>query len=283
MEGNEMAVTLKNAPSFAILTKLGIPDSVQNQAKDYGIAIVQQSPGTYHVKADGKDIGSVSVKSQALTMLMANMMGPSSKEALKNQFLFLINKAMTTVQAHMEATVPVPEPVPTPAPTVNNPDSVVGSAGIVDKLKAAKAAGLAIKNPEAKDVFGSMSPKQIMAKEPILLKDAVALYQPVFATSGGSVYITMIMVEGLNVAARWKSSKLSLRAEGKELGGFMMTLNDLGFGSSSGNNGPYASVHFNVGDMNGVVKTIGAIAASLGVITGKGQVGDAAYLTGAGS
>ena len=87
------------------------------------------------------------------------------------------------------------------------------------------------------------------------------------------------MVSGMNIAARWKHGKLSLRAEGAKSDLYKEALADLGFTPGTG----YYSVHFSVPVIAGVVKTIGAVAASFGVMSNNGVSGDPKLLEGAGS
>lgn len=96
----------------------------------------------------------------------------------------------------------------------------------------------------------------------ILLKDAVALYQPVSASSAGSRYFLVGACPKLRVAARYKGSVLSVRAEGAGVNTMSSTLHSVGL-SAGGKD--YFSAHFTVTSKILAAKTLGAVLVGLGL------------------
>jgi hypothetical protein len=58
------------------------------------------------------------------------------------------------------------------------------------------------------------TPEQLLKLAPVLLKDAVAVYQPVKGTSHSSRYVVVAMNEKVKVACRIAGDELSIRVEG---------------------------------------------------------------------
>lgn len=100
----------------------------------------------------------------------------------------------------------------------------------------------------------------------VKLRDATALYQPVFGTDGGSRYFVILAGPAVKIAARWKGSQLSIRAEGTGLEACAGALGDLGL---SVHTGGHYSAHFHVDGQELAAKTIGAV---IGAVASVAQV-----------
>ena len=106
------------------------------------------------------------------------------------------------------------------------------------------------------------SPAKSQSSMPPLI-DANFLYQKVQGTSSGSVYYVFALFPGLNLAARLKGSKLSVRAEGEKLSTYQSQLvNAFKMDQSPG----YVSAHYSVFSegLPLVIKTLGAIVGTIG-------------------
>lgn len=93
----------------------------------------------------------------------------------------------------------------------------------------------------------------------VSLTSAEKLYQPVKGSDSGSRYFLVARADGLNVAVRWKHSKMSLRVEGPGLPSWAPHLSAAGINV----HGPYASLHVTVdGDIQ-ARKVVGALLACI--------------------
>ena len=224
-----MAINM-NVPEdygYDIALLFGVSPSLIAAAKACGVSI---TPGTGKFTVTGKDgvtLGIIQVKSTAITLAKSGSMGPASKSALKAQFVAALSPAKITA-----------------TPTA---DDVFNFA---ETLQPA--------TPGA--TYAPVTPVKVPPTV-VPLSAAVAVEQPVSGTSSGSVYYVVAVLDGLALAMRSKSGRLSLRAEGVSLSSYEHKLKSLGFNVKPGK---YASVHFDVPEVELVYKTVGAVIGGLG-------------------
>jgi hypothetical protein len=87
------------------------------------------------------------------------------------------------------------------------------------------------------------------------------VYQPVQGTSQGSTYYVFALFPGLNLAARLKGTKMSIRAEGPSLTMYGPMLIEQ-FKMDNGNG--YYSGHYTVDTTGLAIKALSAIVGTLG-------------------
>jgi hypothetical protein len=109
---------------------------------------------------------------------------------------------------------------------------------------------------------------EMVAKTPVNLRDATALYQPVHGTSPGSVYhVVGITTEGVKVAARYKGSAghgLSIRVDGPDMKQYQSLLKEIGLGvPSDGESATHWSMHVTVEQPWLASRTVGSILGHL--------------------
>lgn len=278
-----MAIALK-VDGFSLLPSFGVSADLISSAKELGVLVEQPFPGSFYVKFQGSVYGSVAIKGQVITMAKAGTLGPASLGAIKAQFetaLAAACSAAAGLKASANGAGPSITPdeasstAPTksgakkvPAPKTSKPSSIYateevdqGDATLTMVAVAVAGESKSFKKPSLEwdaDPVTTMTSGSLMP----LVKSS-KLYQPVYGTSSGSVYITVALFQGLQLAGRMNGSKLSLRAEGAELKQYQTSLADLGFGYKDKDG--YASVHYEVGDQTLMLKTFGAVLGRLGI------------------
>lgn len=280
-----MAVTLKG-DGYALLPLFGVSTNLIEKAKACGVTVEQPFPGSFYVKYNGMTFGSISVKGQAITLAKSGSLGPASKEALNSQFTQALNGALASYAVGHGS------PMPTVAKALDATlgfDPGAGEETVASKPKTKKIplAGKSSKvtslepgdiGEEGDDELEDEAPKsfhnsqldwdedpvKVMTSGSIMpLSKASKLYQPVYGTSGGSVYITVALFKGAQMAARVTNGKMSLRMEGPDIKTYQTSLADLGFGFKEKDG--YASVHYDISDESLLLKTFGAILGRIGL------------------
>lgn len=104
----------------------------------------------------------------------------------------------------------------------------------------------------------------MLEHEPVPLKTAKALYQPVRGSSSGSRYFVVAIGHGIRVAARYKSKTLTVRVEGAEFNKHAASLCAFGFSNASVSSG-YGSIHLKVDTDTMAAKALGSILLGLGI------------------
>lgn len=94
----------------------------------------------------------------------------------------------------------------------------------------------------------------------VKLRDATALYQPVYGSSSGSRYFAVALSDGLNLAARFASHQLSVRAEGSDLKTHKAALQKIGFKNCE----EYCSIHLSGVDDLLAKKAMGSLLMAVG-------------------
>lgn len=274
-----MAIALK-VDGFSLLPSFGVSADLISSAKELGVLVEQPFPGSFYVKFQGSVYGSVAIKGQVITMAKAGTLGPASLGAIRAQFETALAAACSAA-AGLKASANGAGPSITPDEASSTAPTKSG-AKKVPTPKTSKPAS--IYNLEVVDheddtppeVLGEsksfQKPQLEWDADPVTtmtsgslmpLVKSTKLYQPVYGTSSGSVYITVALFQGLQLAGRMNGSKLSLRAEGAELKQYQTSLADLGFGYKDKDG--YASVHYEVGDQTLMLKTFGAVLGRLGI------------------
>lgn len=280
-----MAVTLKG-DGYALLPLFGVSTNLIEKAKACGVTVEQPFPGSFYVKYNGVTFGSISVKGQAITLAKSGSLGPASKEALNSQFTQALNGALASYAVGHGH----PKPIEVKGlDAALGFDSGAGDETVVNTTVKAKKIPLAGKSSkitslepgdmteeddelevEASKGFHNSQldwdedPVKIMTSGSLMpLSKASKLYQPVYGTSGGSIYITVALFKGAQMAARVTNGKMSLRMEGPDIKAFQTSLADLGFGFKEKEG--YASVHYDISDESLLLKTFGAVLGRIGM------------------
>jgi hypothetical protein len=107
-------------------------------------------------------------------------------------------------------------------------------------------------------------PSEMMNAEPVKLRDATQMYQPVRGSSPNSRYFLVGANEHLRIAARFKGGSLSVRIEGPEWEQHKEQISSCGFDNISLQKG-YASLHLAVANPTVAAKALGAVLLGLGV------------------
>jgi len=105
--------------------------------------------------------------------------------------------------------------------------------------------------------------KEIMTSDPVALRSAIDLYQPVHSSSAGSIYHCVALGPELRIAARYKGSKLSIRVEGamdkpKILEAYKLQLIAMGYKAEYFVKG-YTSIHVEAEDIQTAQMALGAL------------------------
>ncbi len=235
-----MAISFKTDPDhgYGIAALFGVSPKLITTCKEAGISIVLSGPGKYTIQTSkGVVLGAIPVAGAAVSHAKAGTLGPTSKSALKAQFEAVMLKAVG--QADDNLLDSLAKPIQKFVKSTPDPASI-------------PAKGF----PPKQSVPGMEQETGAVA-----LKDAKSILQPIKGTSPSSVYYVVAMYPGMNIAARMKSAEISIRAEGALLGDYKGKLSKLKFDD----NGSYCSVHFKIGEPELAVKTLGAIAAMLGI------------------
>lgn len=286
-----MAVSFKTDANYGytLMPLFGVNENIILAAKNCGVKIEQGSPGTFLIKSEGMVHASIKVQGQAISLAKSGALGPSNKNALKIQFEGGLAKACSASHAVMqtppakavsiaqgfdaageEPTGPNPmhEKVGKPMPW-KQAVKLDSYGNIVPAGKAMTTPGAHLKpkpapSPEgalfqvAPAPVGSQSLHSIAA-----LVDATKVYQPTKGSTSGSVYYVFAMFNGLNLSARYKNSRLSIRAEGAGIASSptqVMALKDFGMD----HNGTYMSGHYECVNIAMVQKALGAVISRIG-------------------
>lgn len=238
-----MAISFKADKDYgySLLPLFGVSHTIISQAKQYGVTVDQSSPGTFLVCLGGVTYGSVTVKGSAISLAKSKTLGPASKEALKYQFEGALNKAIAEFEKAGKE--------------VDDVEVTSGTAHAKLVTPAFNPLKKAVPFKSAKAPVGKFS-----KADPVALCDATTVYQAVNGTTGGSVYFTLAIMEGLNISARVAGSKLSMRAEGPKLKFHQSALEDMGMDLK----GDYASAHYDVANTGLLMKTLSAIVGRVG-------------------
>ena len=148
-----------------------------------------------------------------------------------------------------------------------SPASAMGALPHKPPLKKASPPVSFVPTPPAPGVAvstGVYPEAEMNTGQPVKLRDAVLLYQPVLATDAASRYFMVARGSGLAIAARYRNNRLSLRVEGADFSSWTEQLLAFGFANVNTPNG-YASMHFDGVDSGVAAKALGAVIVGLGL------------------
>lgn len=221
-----MAINIKSSTNYLVklMPLLGVPGDIVKQYKDAGIIVSQGELGYFKVQRFGKTFASVLISSTAMQMLTNGVLGKQTKASLLGHFNAGFQAAMASV-----------------APPTS---FEAGTSPVISTVLPVHAHSIPAK--------GSM--------QPCKLSEAQDCYLPSMGSSSGAIYYVVARYTGLNIALKSNSGGMALRAEGSDLEKYTERLALLGFK----NNGGYSSVHFKAVGKPLIVKTLGALVASLG-------------------
>ena len=260
-----MGLNIKAHDPWKVLKAFGIGAYHCKKLKEAGVDVTV-STEAIRFSYKGDTLGKQQLFSGVLSKVMSGQLAPASHQDLASQLAATIKQVMTAVGS-LKADDVGGSLVEDVAATFESAGTVFdlpagddidaeakmeaeGMAKVEAKLKAKKA-------PKAK------TPKDIamlLDSNPVKLAEAQLLYQPVKATSAGSVYHVVALSDDLKVAARVKGGTLSVRVEGPKVGTLKTLISETGFNHS----GDYASVHLQTkGDATMNRKALGALISAL--------------------
>lgn len=228
--------------------------------------VVEASPKQLILKLGGSPVASVTLMVNALKLLLNNGLNSASKQMLSEKLCdlyesavdHLMNQGKITNKVNKNADLIVPQVTPdtTSDPNVTLHQPKVKPAG--DDVTPAPVTS----SKASKPVGGAWS-----KASPVKLHGVTKVGVPVSATSQGSIYHSVAVSPGVNLAARLKckgddSWSLSLRFEGCNLSAHAKTLKELDVTMSDG----YSSLHLNgQGGVHMAFRALGAVLLASGV------------------
>lgn len=249
-----MAITLKSDPEkgWQVMALFDVDLVLIEQAKKHGVQCTQTTPGNFVVKNGLQTFGVVKVKGTALTLAQQKALGPQSKLGFKANFESALKNGIAASPLQEKEKAPIH-----PDEEVEEGDSFLGE---VKPKSEPINLGSFLKQKLAQ------SEKAKIVSDAIELANATEVYQPVQGTSPGSVYYVFAMFPGMNLAARIKGTKLSVRAEGSNVINYGQILTiDFKMDKSVQGGSTHYSAHYSINEGTGlIVKTLGAIVGSLG-------------------
>lgn len=279
--------------SDKVLQLFAVSDEYLHMVSYSGLKVSMKPGEGLLVQSDESTI-TIPLKAKYITLAEQGQLGPSTKLAVKYQIEDAINKLAKASKGAAEAAKELGSSF----------DSLKGLAKALDTDLIAEAfkndspdMGVGKKVPKYEATTkpsvsqeGKMSgsykswadgglKSQIPKTSPCPLSQAMNMYQPVTATSQGSVYHLILMTTWFNTAIRHKNNKLSVRVESTYTMPTSVKETIKEFGLSEGNG--YYSAHYQA-DAKDVAKFVGAFAMVFGMQNIK-DLGDPAVLVNTGS
>lgn len=115
-----------------------------------------------------------------------------------------------------------------------------------------------------KQKWAPVSQLHMSKAEPVKLRDATFMYQPVKGSSAGSRYFLVGGNDGIRIGARYKGKTLTVRIEGPDFDTYVSKFQSMGFSNAATGNG-YGSMHLDVSNDLIAAKALGAILVGLGL------------------
>lgn len=251
-----MGIKIKSSNALAVMTLLGVSDQLVDWLKIAPVNVVMTS---HHVRftVQHHDDGAqdtVPLTLDDLHQLHAGKLSIPRKTELRSGCTKAILNMQAFVKAHDMKLAEPPPPAPEPkasAPMLNK----------LPPLKTDNTTAAAKDDPSAIQIWPVFDLKKIHSANPVKLRDATHMYQPVHGTSSGSRYFMVAAGKGIRVAVRYQVGQLSVRIEGDDLEKHLPKVLANQFKSGNG----YASLHLEVGDPVMGAKTLGAILLGLGI------------------
>lgn len=272
--------------SDKVLQLFGVSDEYLQMVSSSGLKGAMKPGEGLIVSSDDSTI-TIPLKAKYITLAEQGQLGPSTKLAVKYQIEDAINKLLSSAKGAAEAAKGLGASF----------DSLKGLAGTLETaplseaFKAAKPLGSSsadgyqedMTKVKMKDSYKSWAAagnaSAIPKTNPCPLSQAMTMYQPVTATSQGSVYHLILITTWFNTAIRHKNNKLSVRVESTHTmpTSVKETIKEFGLSEGTG----YYSAHYQA-DAKEVAKFVGAFAMAFGMQNIK-NLGDPAVLINTGS
>lgn len=240
-----MAIALKNLSGAQLLDLLKIDPELVTWLYQHQVAVVVTVTAVVFKAPDGQELAAVPVKHSHLDRLQKGTLATDALTGLGAE----ISAAIVKIKEDLMSTVGALELLKKKQPE----DGPLAEP--VAEAQVAKA------SQTAWSVFDT---KQLTTAEPVKLRDATMMYQPVRGSSAHSRYFMVAANQDLRVAARYKGSSLSVRIEGPAWEKYKHKIATCGFDNISLEKG-YASLHLAVPDDVLAGKTLGAVLLGLGV------------------
>jgi hypothetical protein len=245
-------IKIDSAKGMSYAKLFGCDPGLISKASALGIYIGQSKNSLGYLSCysqNGLPLGSpIPIKSSAITLAQNNNLGPSSKavirKSIENALQFAIDKAQALESAFS------------------------GDAGkiVADNLTPGQKAAFTKK---LNKLAAGPNPIDVDPDHLIKLKDATHTLQSVYGSSPGSIYKVVALMDGIKIAIRRTSNKLSVRLEGDKIYSFKDSLSGMGFSF----NPSYASAHWEVKETHMACKAVGAVIGAIGIGGVKEAVG----------
>ena len=234
-----MAVLIKSKNPMSLLKVFDCSISDRTEFKDVG-GCITASKGLLIFSQYDDPLVSLPIKEGVLNLVMANKLGDASKAALKHK----VHKSLEQFLKLAKNNKHKPKPM----------DFLKGdSSGSFDSGSLDDYSMTTVVKP-------SIDINTVLQMKPVKLSTATRMYQPVTATSNGSVYHVVCIAEDLIIAARFCSGVgISIRVEG-EISKHLEALSIAGFGGYTGDDN-YLSLHLKTMDTVLATRSIGAVLA----------------------
>jgi hypothetical protein len=244
--------------AIAAIKKIGVPQElfdwlvlspvqVTLTAKAF-VFSVPQAPGPYEVPVQLNDLQKLSqgTLDQASKVAIAQLLAIAILDIKTLHAATLLAEPVLAEQGSFATTLDKLPPLADDAP----------------KAQPAPVEALQLVQPNG--LWLIFDEKTMKTAEPVKLRDANQMYQPVFGTSGGSRYYVVAGGPDIRVAARLAGGSLSIRIEGPNFSAHAARYKAMGL--KNGSSGDYASIHLDVGkDPVMASKTLGAVLMGLGI------------------
>jgi hypothetical protein len=254
----KMSIVMSGISGLEVLKLLEVSKADINWLADHGIGInVKATELELASTVDGVPVTSkFPVKVSHWSDLKSGQMATITKKGLQLQ----MGACITTMKKKLLGEAPVAKPVTEAKETLSSwAATLKGPTTVGEVLAKKKQLG------EPHQISAPMvGEEQMMTMEPVKLRDATHMYQPVKASSSGSRYFLVAACAALKVGVRYKDGNLSVRLEGPQWSSCIPQMTECGF-TTIEHAQAYASMHVKVNDMTLARKTLGAILAGLNV------------------
>lgn len=249
-------VKIESNSGMAILLKMGVPATQLGALKTHQITVELGVKSLTFLSPKGTPMATATLPALVSSVLKGTLS------------MVDLQKCKMTVQASVESVisacnagenikqaVPVPQILAAQEESPNFVEATPYTDAVKQKaVKSKVPAGVLKTEAEVADAAGYKNTK------PVILANAMGLYQPVTGTSDGSVYrvIAISKCGDHKIAARLKGGALSIRLETTNPGALspvVSHLSEMGFSYKSGAH-PYWSMHTNTGSNVGLMKRI---------------------------
>lgn len=256
-----MAIKIKSMNGLAALKKLGVSKETCQWLEASPVQVtLSATKFRFTVPlSDGSDPTeyTVPVTLNQLQQLNAGTLSNAEKGKLVFQLVNVITEIMANCEGKLADTK---SPAKNLTEDMKNPSGILSKLPPLASVDSAKVEEKAVAQSAAWPTFDL---SKLFTANPVKLRDATMMYQPVMGTSSGSRYFMVAANAKIRVAARLLGESLSVRIEGPEWKNYVQNIKSCGFDKVEKE---YASIHLNVGyDLVMASKTLGAILLGLGI------------------